>query len=428
MKKIVFITLSFYTKRILKKYKPKVIAITGSVGKTSTTQTVGDVLGSNFSVRKSYKNYNNELGVPLTVIGELSPRKSIVGWAVLFLKATKLLLVKNDKYPECLVLEIGIDRPGDMEYLASMVHPDLSVITFVGGSHLEYFKSQSELTKEKLSIINYTKTLKPIIINADSPEIMNGMAEYTNVHRLSYGFSKQADLRILLESFRYKKLDFGFETNFSVLYKSNQINFKIDKFISIANVYSLVAAIAVGAEFGISLEEIKKVLEKSVPPKGRMNLIQGINNTTIFDDTYNSSPASSVSAIDTLNMVPRAKTASIWAVFGDMLELGGLTEHKHRALGKYAKDSGVTNIVTVGELAQQIVIGAEDSGMNKDNTHNFKNKKSSIKFLKDNLKEGDIVLVKGSQGSRMEDVVKELMLNKNDAEDLLVRQEPFWLK
>ena len=152
MKKILQLQLKILSRWIINKYKPKVIGITGSVGKTSTKEAIAHILQSKFKVRMTYKNYNNEIGLPLTIIGVKSPGSSLWGWIKVFCSALSLILFKKN-YPEVLVLEMGVDRPGDMAYLLSIVSVDVAVVTGISHSHLEYFGSVVNIKKEKSLVL-----------------------------------------------------------------------------------------------------------------------------------------------------------------------------------------------------------------------------------------------------------------------------------
>jgi UDP-N-acetylmuramoyl-tripeptide--D-alanyl-D-alanine ligase len=159
-----------------------------------------------------------------------------------------------------------------------------------------------------------------------------------------------------------------------------------------------------------------------------MNLIKGIKNSIIIDDTYNSSPQSTLSAIDIAKIIPIDKDSRSFAVLGDMLELGAYSEEGHKEVGEYVFKSGFNKLITVGEKARDIGRGAKRVGMKRDDIFNFKNSEEAKKFIQDRIKEGDLLLIKGSQGVRMEKIVKEIMANPQGAEYLLVRQEEEWLK
>ena len=152
-KEILHLKLKIAARLVLHKYKPEVIGITGSVGKTSAKEAIYTVLESKFNVRKNIKNYNNEIGLPLTVIGVESPGKNPIGWFNVGLKVLRLMLIRDKNYPKILILEMGIDRPGDMDYLCNIIQPRIGVVTNISQSHLEYFESLAQIQKEKSKLI-----------------------------------------------------------------------------------------------------------------------------------------------------------------------------------------------------------------------------------------------------------------------------------
>ena len=150
MKKILHFILKILAKAVINKYQPKVIAITGSVGKTSAKEAIAVVLRAKFNTRTPSKNFNNEIGTPLTILGqENSPGKNILAWLWIFILAIKLVLIKDKNYPEVLVLEMGADKPGDIKYLTAIASPDISIITAIGSSHIEFFRTIDNIVKEK---------------------------------------------------------------------------------------------------------------------------------------------------------------------------------------------------------------------------------------------------------------------------------------
>ena len=165
MKNILQLKLKIIARMILCKYKPRVIGITGSVGKTSAREAIYAVLSAQFKARRPLKNYNNEIGLPLAIIGVKSPNKSILGWLGVFFKALGLLLVRDKNYPEILILEMGVDRPGDMKYLLDIVKPEIGVITSIGPSHLEYFETVKKIQEEKGGLVKDLNKDKAYIIH-----------------------------------------------------------------------------------------------------------------------------------------------------------------------------------------------------------------------------------------------------------------------
>ncbi len=160
--------LSFFARSIVKKYNPVVVGITGSVGKTSSKEAISLILSCQKRVRSNFSNYNNEFGLPLTIIGLKSPGKNLFKWVKVFVFATNLLLFKDKNYPEILVLEMGVDREGDMDYLLKIVKPDRAVLTNISHSHLEYFGSIEKIKKEKVKLLQGLKKGGVAIINLDN--------------------------------------------------------------------------------------------------------------------------------------------------------------------------------------------------------------------------------------------------------------------
>ena len=194
MKKLIQLKLKIIAKMILTKYRPEVIGITGSVGKTSAKEAIYTVLNKKYRVRRNIKNYNNEIGVPLTIIGQDSPGKSIYGWLRVFIIAAKLLIIKDKEYPEVLVIEMGVDRPGDMKYLQSIVRPKIGVVTMIGPVHLEFFGSIVRIQKEKGELIEKLPLSGWAILNYDN-EKTRVLAKRSRAKTLTYGFDEQARIR-----------------------------------------------------------------------------------------------------------------------------------------------------------------------------------------------------------------------------------------
>jgi UDP-N-acetylmuramoyl-tripeptide--D-alanyl-D-alanine ligase len=427
MKKILQIKLKIAAKLILRKYKPVVVGITGSIGKSSTKDAIYHVLKKKFKVRTSFKNYNNEIGLPLTIIGLESPEKNIFGWFKVFAKTLNLLLIKDINYPEVLVLEMGVDRPGDMEYLTSIVKVDIAIVTSVSYSHLEYFGNLQNIKKEKQVLVEKLDGQGLAVLNYDS-EPVKEMAEVSKARILSYGLKEGSDLRA-------QDIVYNFTRG---LYELSGINFKLnnkgsivpvfmDNIMSEPALYSALAAAAVGLYFQMNLVEIASALSDFSLPAGRMNLLPGIKHSFIIDDTYNSSPEAAVSAVKLLGSIGIDKAAHKYAVMGDMLEIGFYTEEGHLLVGKKISEAKIDYLIAVGERARDFIRGAKDDGLHDEHIFYFDKPEEAGRFLQNRIKEGDVILVKGSQGARMEKIVKELMAEPEKAEELLVRQDKKWI-
>ncbi len=421
--------LRVLSKIILKKYKPDIIGITGSVGKTSTKEAAATVLQSKYNVRRSPKNYNNEIGVPLTIIGvEKNPRRSILGWLGVFLKAKKLIFVRDKNYPEILVLEMGADKPGDIEYLTNLAPCKVGVLTFISHAHTEFFKTIKKISQEKKVIISHLRQDGFAVLNFYNELVMQN-AGTTKAEVITYGFKDGADLRVTdINILTDEQTGWPTGLNFKVSYKGSAVPVFLPGMIAKSSISSALAGLAVGTIFGVNLVDGAQALGKFPGVAGRMRLIPGIKNTLIIDDTYNSSPEAAKAAVETLAQTTIKDGAERYAALGDMLELGPETENAHRELGFKVAELGIDNLITVGEAAKYIAQAAKEAGIDEHRITSFSGSAEAGKFLQEKLKEGDVVLAKGSQGGRMEKLVKEVMAEPLQAANLLSRQSKEWVK
>lgn len=426
MKNILMIKLRILTKLILRKYRPEIIAISGSIGKTSAKEAIYTVLSSRLEVRTSIKNYNNEIGVPLTVIGVASPGSSLFGWCAVLLKAVKLLIIRDKAYPKYLVLEMGIDRPGDMDYLTRLAPPSVGVMTAVSYSHIEYFGSLQNIKKEKQVLIERVSRKGLSILNYDNEDVRS-MTEVSPARTMTYGMQEGADL--IAQDIKYHFGHGEYEiagVNFKLNHEGSLVPVTMPNILGEAGLYAALAAAAVAIYYGFNLMEIASSLRAVRMPAGRMQLLPGIKHTFIIDDTYNSSPEACISAVKVLGKVKLDANASKYAVLGDMLEIGAYSIEGHKKVGQELFAQGVDYLVSVGERSRDIDRGALEAGMSADFIFHFDNAVTAGRFLQERLREGDVALIKGSQGMRMEKIVKELMAEPERAEELLVRQGSGW--
>jgi UDP-N-acetylmuramoyl-tripeptide--D-alanyl-D-alanine ligase len=419
--------LRVLSKMILNKYKPDIIGITGSIGKTSTKEAVATVLQNKFNIRRSPKNYNNEIGVPLAIIGvEKNPRRSVWGWLKVFFKAKKLILLRDKNYPEILVLEMGADKPGDIKYLTKLAPCKVGVLTFISHAHTEFFKTIKKIAEEKKIIISHLQPDGFAILNFDNDLVMQNSSS-TKAKAITYGFKEGADIRATdINIFKDEHTGWPTGLNFKVLYKGNAVPVFLPGMIAKSSVSTALAALAVGTVFGVNLVDGAQALSKFSGVAGRMRLIPGIKNSLIIDDTYNSSPEAAKAALETLIAIEVKNGAQRYAVLGDMLELGPETENAHRELGFKVAEVGIDNLITVGEAAKHIAKAAKEAGIDEHRIYIFDNSEMAGRFLQEKLKPGDVVLAKGSQGVRVEKLVKEVMAEPMQAEQLLCRQAKEW--
>ncbi len=429
LKQVMQLKLKMLAKLILKKYQPQVIGITGSVGKTSAKDAIYSLLSQKFSARKNINNYNNEIGVPLTIIGFTSPGKSIFGWMSLFVRAGKLLVTQDENYPKILVLELAVDHPGDMDYLLDIIKPWIGVLTFIGPVHLENFNSLEDILEEKAKLIADLSSDECAILNFDN-ELVKQAAKKTKSEIISYGFNSDCQLRAKEVNFIFGDRIEGDKLtgiSYKLSYKNTTIPIYLPGVLGSPAVYASLAAAAIGLKYGMNLVEISQALKNFKAPTGRLNIIKGVKNTTIIDDTYNSSPQSCAVALEIASKIELPTGARKYAVLGDMLELGSISEKSHLDIGKLVQKYKFDKLIVVGERSRDIARGAEKAGLGKDNIFHFNFSPEAGKFLQEQINESDLALVKGSQGIRMEKIVKEIMSEPLLASELLVRQDQAWL-
>jgi len=416
--------LKILATKILKKYRPLVIGITGSVGKTSTKEAIYALLRGHFKVRRNIKNYNNEIGVPLTIIGVETGNKNIFKWISIFFKALELIIVKDKEYPEMLVLEMGADKQGDIKYLVTLVPCDISVVTAISRVHYEFFKSLESIIEEKGEIVKHLRDSHIAILNSDDPNVMK-MKDMTKAKVLTYGLAEYSTFKASDIKLSYKLDEVG--TSFKLEYDGNTLPIFLPNALGPMQVKAMLAALAVGVSLKVSLLELIDDINKYQVPLGRTNLIKGIKNTLIIDDTYNSSPISSKAALDILKEALPKENGKRLAIFGEMLELGTYTEAGHREVGEKTAELGIDVLICVGEKTRDIIRGARNKGMSEDHVFYFSNNKEAGTFIQNRLHENDLVLIKGSQGARMEQITKELMAEPLKAGEILIRQTAEWL-
>ena len=416
--------LRYLAIRILEKYNPVIIAVTGSVGKTSTVRAIGAVLKKNFSVRVSPKNFNNELGVPLTVIGvSSSGGKSPIAWARIFWKGFSLIYGNKKSYPKVLVLEMAADQPGDINYLTGIARPDVAVVTAVSAAHTEFFGDVAAITEEKGSLLDTLSGDGVAVLNNDD-ENVRGMGKRTKAKKIYYGI--ESNVGIKAENIRTEAAMGTFFTRFDLTVDDRAQPVTLSEAVGKGNVYAALAASAVAKAMGMGPESLPFGLAEFHPPPGRLRVLKGIKGTIIIDDTYNSSPKAVEIALEVFSEMKMHSSERKIAVLGDMLELGPLTEEEHKNVGREVKKLGFDILVGVGAHSVYMCREAIRVGMSEDKVFSMHTAEEAGHFLQSRIHAGDMLLIKGSQGVRLEKVVKELMAEPERAEELLVRQSRSW--
>ncbi len=415
--------LKFMAKTILRRYRPKIVGITGSVGKTSTKEAVFNVLNSFFSVWKSHKNFNNEIGVPLSILG-IKNNISWYNFPFIFFKWLVMLLWWP--YPSVLILEMAVDRPNDMDYLLKFISIDVGILTNISLSHIKFFKNQKQLIKEKYKLINSViKNQGCIIINIDDKLIRENfnkikeknlninekLKEEKNI--FTYGFSSEAkvratDIHLDTDTENYKINGISFKLN----YQNKIIPLRLKNIIATHQIYFVLAGISAGLSFKLNLMDIIKNIEKFSPPKGRMKLKKGIKNIYILDDSYNASPISMLAGLETLQNLPSRRRV---AILGDMLELGKISLQEHRKVIQKAMDLNIDLIVLVGKKMRKsfenlpssiVVLEWKKRVLFFDDVEKLEDKIGEI------IQSQDLVLIKGSHAIKLDKIVNLLAVDK----------------
>lgn len=431
MKKILQKILTVLAKLYLIKYKPKIVAVTGNVGKTSTKEAIAAVLRSSGKrVRMSEGNLNNELGVPLAILGNYGEEYyekggSALFWLKVLFKATSSLFFGwlGRNYPEILVLEYGADRPGDIAKLAKNFKPQVGVVTAVGEIpvHVEYFSGPEELAEEKSKLIEALIVGDFAVLNYDD-QIVLEMREKTKARISTFGFGEGVDVRI--SDFNLTSTASGEPEGvvFQLHHQSSFTPFKVDGSLGKSQAWAAAAAAAVGLIFGLNLVKISDALSSYQGPAGRLRILKGLKNSFLIDDTYNASPASTHLALETLKILSARRKI---AILGDMLELGQYSIQAHQKAGDFV-GTFATLLITVG-LKAKFIAEAAGHQMLKENILSFTTSAEAASKVRELVKESDLILVKGSQGMRMEKVVEEIMAEPERKRELLVRQNKKWI-
>jgi len=358
-----------------RKFDIPILAITGSNGKTTTKEMVAVVLSQKFKVLKTEGNLNNQIGLPL------------------------MLFQLNAKH-EVAVLEMGTNHFGEIKSLCKIAEPTHGLITNIGCAHLEFFGNLKGVAREKADLFRWIANLGTqglAFVNTDDRLIV----QHSKIlkKKLSYGFNSRSD--IVGKFLGMNQLS---QPSFAIIDKARKRRFQVT--LQIAgkhNIYNALAAATVGLEFGVRISSIKSALEHYAGSYQRMEVLK-IDGVTILNDTYNANPDSTIAALDTLrNMQCDGKKI---VVLGDMLELGARSSEEHKKIGLQVADFGFRYLLTFGPESK---FTAEAARGKVRHAHHFEDKQSLSNQLCNIIEKGDIVLVKGSRGIKMEEVVNALI-------------------
>lgn len=350
----------------------KVVGITGSVGKTSTKDIVASVLSQKYKVLKTKGNYNNEIGLPLTILS-----------------------LKDE---EIMVLEMGMSAFGEMSLLTNIAKPDIAAITNIGTSHIGILGSRENILKAKLEILEGLNKNGKLVINNDNDLLNKWYSSERLVTNVStYGIENDSD---------YTAYEINLSENGSI-YKINLDNKIYNINVPVGGehfVYNSLCAIAIGKSLGLSNEEIIKGISEFELTKKRMEIIKTESNILIINDCYNASYDSMKAAIEYIGTLANRKIA----ILGDMLELGSFSKELHEKVGNEVTKNNIDILVTIGNEAKNIALGAEKTGMKKQEIHIFNSKEEAIPRIKEIVKNGDAVLIKASNAMKFDEITKEL--------------------
>lgn len=408
--------LENYIREYFKKHpEVKLIVITGSVGKTSTKRALGTLLSQKYRLQMENTNHNTEMSVPLGILGIEYPVgkvKNPFAWLAVFRAAR--YRIKQPTGVDVIVQELGTDRLGEIAHFSTYLRPDVAVVTGVTPEHMEFFGSLDAVAEEELTSANFSRLA---VINRD--DIASEFAKYVaNTNLTTYGTSGAAE-------YRFEETDFTIEDGYIGHVIAPEFVQPLPVQIKVVGEHSLrpiMGAVAVALKLGVSAEDIQNGLKSLEPVPGRMNLLKGLDQTLVIDDTYNSSPAAASAALQALYSLQAPQRI---AILGSMNELGSSSEEEHRRLGVLCDPSLLSWVITIGEDAEKYLAPAARGRGNQ--VKSFRNAIEAGAFARNVSEQGAVILVKGSQGSvYAEEAVKMLCLMSEDVE--LVRQEPHWTK
>jgi len=426
LKKIIIEIITLEARAIVWRYKPKIIAVTGSVGKTTTKDMIFTALSGAIDIRKNYKSLNSEIGVPLTIIGCESGWNSFWAWLqIIGLGLVRFVYTK--KYPAWLVLEVGVDHPGDMKKTASWLKPNVAVFTTFSEVpvHVEFFNDPEHVMEEKTKLLNYVKDDGLVLLNADDKNVLK-IKHKSHVKTVTYSvIDEGADFHASNYQISYdKETSHPKGVSFKVNYSGKVFPINLSGVLGEQYIYPVLISLAIADSIDVSVVDAVANLGNFVPAPGRIRIIEGIKNSVVLDDTYNASPVAVHKALHILKEIET--TGKRIAVLGDMLELGKYTTPEHKKVGELVRDLKIDILVAVGLRAESIAEKAIEVGMNKSHVHVFRKSYEALHLVEELISENDVVLVKGSQGIRMEKIVEAIMKNSDQKSELLVRQEKEW--
>ena len=354
------------------------IGITGSVGKTTTKDMIACVLSAKYNVHKTMGNFNNQIGLPLT-------------------------LLKLEAENQIAVTEMGMSGFGEIDSLASMVMPHTCVFTNIGMSHIEKLGSRENIRKAKLEMLNHAARGANVVFCGDDELLLAAKNNFVGFNVFSYGITN-TECDVVAKDIVYGERG----TDFTICHGENSFKVHIPV-LGEHNVENALAAYVVGICHGVSQEEYISAISEFTPGNMRQNVLD-VNGITVINDCYNASPSSVQAGLRILNQLGNERRKI--AVLGDMLEMGEWAEEAHALVGQYVVENDVEILVTVGKNSIKIAEGAKNAGMKQENVYCFDSNDAVSEFLDAEVKKGDVILVKGSRGMKLETVVERLIFEE----------------
>lgn len=346
-----------------------VIAVTGSNGKTTTKEMISHILSKRYRVHRSIKSFNNHIGVPLTILS-----------------------CENDV--DFLISEVGTNHPGEIDQLAAIVRPDVAVITNAGESHLEGFGCVDRVAAEKASLAKHVKAGGVVIVNGEQ-ELLLRLVKQAEANIISFGYLSSCDMRITSQSISENGISFDV---------NNKFHFDLPV-LGMHNAMNALAAIVVARRAGLEMSEIAESLKDFKLPGMRLEVLK-IGEYTVLNDAYNANPASMRAALSVLHEM-KTSGRKVFCC-GQMLELGERSEIYHRELARKIGNDGIDLLVTVGKYAREMVDEAVAAGLPVKNVFAYANSEEAGRAIGGLIQDGDLILVKGSRGIQMENVIEKI--------------------
>ena len=407
--------LERYVKKYFKKHHPTLIAVVGSVGKTTTKNAIGTVLSDRYRIQLEPGNHNTPLSVPLAIMGVKYPPAELVHkvstWRRVF-KAMKTRC-KAEQGVDVIIQELATDKPGDLAAFERYLRPDITVVTSVSPEHMENFPNGlADVAREELSIAAYSGLT---IVNHD--DIDESFAQFANTASITdYGIDG-GEYRVEVTGGSPLA---GYQVTFYA--PDQQPATTVLHVLGNHMLKAACAAFAVGVRMGVPMNELMAKLSQIEPVYGRMNPLAGRNGSVIIDDTYNSSPVAAIAALQTLYQVEAPQRI---AILGSMNELGNYSAAAHQQVGQYCDPMLLDWVITIGDQANQFLApAAQKMGCQ---VRTFPDPIAAGTFANQVMREGAAILVKGSQnGVFAEEAAKVLLRDMND-KDKLVRQDDYWI-